>query len=202
MISTSRSETTLSQLETQRPRMKQQNDTAILVNISTQKWPPRQRTYFGSLQIASPELGHPYALTPIPRLQGEHRPRRQTQNLNAISAREIAKTCPENLTAIRGREVTTACSSPRARNLPLRNWPKRVQSWRRSSAGPSRSPISSGSARTIPCSTKSRPKPSATHPGAARRLAPSETAARAAFAPAYSRPTTPQRSATQRRTAA
>jgi hypothetical protein len=39
--------------------------TAVLVNISTEKWPPRHRTYFGSLQVLSPEPGEPYALTPI-----------------------------------------------------------------------------------------------------------------------------------------
>ena len=42
------------------------NDEVVqLVNISTQKWPPRQRTYFGSLLVASPEPGQPYATTPI-----------------------------------------------------------------------------------------------------------------------------------------
>ena len=36
-----------------------------LVNISTEKWPPRQRTYFGSLEVRSPEPGEAYAITPI-----------------------------------------------------------------------------------------------------------------------------------------
>src|SRR5438445_9085763 len=36
-----------------------------LVNISTEKWPPRHRTYFGSLEVRSPESGEPYAITPI-----------------------------------------------------------------------------------------------------------------------------------------
>jgi hypothetical protein len=40
-------------------------DSAILVNISTEKWPPRQRTYFGSLAIRSPLPGEAYAITPI-----------------------------------------------------------------------------------------------------------------------------------------
>jgi hypothetical protein len=39
--------------------------TVSLVNISTQKWPPRQRTYFGSLEVRSPELGEAFAITPI-----------------------------------------------------------------------------------------------------------------------------------------
>src|SRR5467141_4712616 len=41
------------------------NNTVTLVNISTEKWPPRHRTYFGSLEVRSPEPGEPYAITPI-----------------------------------------------------------------------------------------------------------------------------------------
>ena len=40
-------------------------NTAALVNISTQIWPPRHRTYFGSLLIHSPQNGEAYAVTPI-----------------------------------------------------------------------------------------------------------------------------------------
>jgi hypothetical protein len=40
-------------------------DTVTLVNISTQKWPPRQRTYFGSLEVRSPGAGEAFAITPI-----------------------------------------------------------------------------------------------------------------------------------------
>ena len=36
-----------------------------LVNISMEKWPPRLRTYFGSLQVTSPEAGEPFAITTI-----------------------------------------------------------------------------------------------------------------------------------------
>src|SRR5712691_13133622 len=39
--------------------------TVSLVNISTEKWPPRHRTYFGSLEVRSPESGETYAITPI-----------------------------------------------------------------------------------------------------------------------------------------
>ena len=31
-------------------------ETAVLVNISAEKWPPRYRTYFGSLEIRSPQV--------------------------------------------------------------------------------------------------------------------------------------------------
>jgi hypothetical protein len=42
-----------------------ENSTASLVNISMEKWPPRHRTYFGSLQIVSPQNGEAFAITPI-----------------------------------------------------------------------------------------------------------------------------------------
>jgi hypothetical protein len=38
---------------------------AALVNICTEKWPPRYRTYFGSLEIRTPQPGEAYAITPI-----------------------------------------------------------------------------------------------------------------------------------------
>ena len=40
-------------------------DVVALVNISTEKWPPRQRTYFGSLLVSSPQPGEAFAITPI-----------------------------------------------------------------------------------------------------------------------------------------
>jgi hypothetical protein len=40
-------------------------DFAALVNISAEKWPPRQRTYFGSLEIRPVEGGEAFAITPI-----------------------------------------------------------------------------------------------------------------------------------------
>jgi len=45
--------------------MNKQSDVVSLVNISTQKWPPRHRTYFGSLTIQTPEAGAAYAVTPV-----------------------------------------------------------------------------------------------------------------------------------------
>ena len=45
--------------------MNKQSDVVSLVNISTQKWPPRHRMYFGSLTIQSPEAGAAYAVTPV-----------------------------------------------------------------------------------------------------------------------------------------
>jgi predicted nucleic acid-binding Zn ribbon protein len=40
-------------------------DFAALVNISAEKWPPRQRTYFGSLEIRPVEAGEAFAITTI-----------------------------------------------------------------------------------------------------------------------------------------
>jgi len=40
-------------------------DAVVLVNISSEKWPPRQRTYFGSLTISSPQAGEAFAVTPV-----------------------------------------------------------------------------------------------------------------------------------------
>jgi hypothetical protein len=45
--------------------MNTQNDVALLVNISKQKWPPRQRAYFGVVTVRTPEEGEAYAITPI-----------------------------------------------------------------------------------------------------------------------------------------
>ena len=45
--------------------MSNETNTAFLVNISAEKWPPRQRTYFGSLELRSPAPGEAYAITPI-----------------------------------------------------------------------------------------------------------------------------------------
>jgi hypothetical protein len=45
--------------------MSTETNTVVLVNISTEKWPPRHRTYFGSLEVRSPEPGEPYAITPV-----------------------------------------------------------------------------------------------------------------------------------------
>jgi len=45
--------------------MENHPSTAALINISTEKWPPRHRTYFGSLEVRSPQPGEPYAATTI-----------------------------------------------------------------------------------------------------------------------------------------
>jgi hypothetical protein len=72
-------------------KMKTQNETVALVNIATQKWPPRQRTYLGSLSIATPKPGEAYAITPIHGCKGViDLGDRHTMEF-PITAREIAE---------------------------------------------------------------------------------------------------------------
>jgi hypothetical protein len=72
-------------------KMKNQDEVVKLVNISTQKWPPRQRTYLGSVMIASPESGQAYAITPIRGCRGVmDLGDKRTVELT-FSAREIAE---------------------------------------------------------------------------------------------------------------
>jgi hypothetical protein len=68
-----------------------QTEFAALVNISTQKWPPRHRTYFGSLEVRSPEPGENYAVTPIRGARGVMDLGDKRIMEFPISAREIAE---------------------------------------------------------------------------------------------------------------
>ena len=71
--------------------MRTEEEVVKLVNISTQKWPPRQRTYLGAVSIASPEAGEEYAVTPIHSHKGViDLGDRHTMEF-AITAREIAE---------------------------------------------------------------------------------------------------------------
>ncbi|HUI73749.1 MAG TPA: hypothetical protein VLX32_02330 [Candidatus Acidoferrum sp.] len=71
--------------------MNAQADFAALVNISTQKWPPRHRTYFGSLEVRSPQPGEPFAITPIRACRGVMDLGDKRTMEFPISAREIAE---------------------------------------------------------------------------------------------------------------
>ena len=82
--------------------MKTQNDVASLVNISTQKWPPRNRTYFGSLEIATPGEGQPYAITPIRGCKGSIDLGDKHKMEYPISAREIAEDLAKELNSDSG----------------------------------------------------------------------------------------------------
>lgn len=66
-------------------------ETATLVNISPEKWPPRNRTYFGSLEIQSPAPGERYAVTRIESCVGVIDLGDKRTMDYAISARAIAE---------------------------------------------------------------------------------------------------------------
>jgi hypothetical protein len=71
--------------------MEPQRDAVALVNISTQKWPPRHRTYFGSLTVRSRQPGEAYAVTTICGCKGVMDLGDKRTMEFAITAREIAE---------------------------------------------------------------------------------------------------------------
>lgn len=71
--------------------MEPQRDAVALVNISTQKWPPRHRTYFGSLTVRSRQPGEDYAVTTICGCKGVMDLGDKRTMEFAITAREIAE---------------------------------------------------------------------------------------------------------------
>jgi hypothetical protein len=66
-------------------------EVVSLVNISTEKWPPRFRTYFGSLDVRSPQAGEAYAITPIRACMGVMDLGDKRTMEFRITAREIAE---------------------------------------------------------------------------------------------------------------
>jgi hypothetical protein len=68
-----------------------ENGSVSLVNISPEKWPPRHRTYFGSLEVRSPGPGEPYAITPIRGCNGVIDMGDKRNMDIRITAREIAE---------------------------------------------------------------------------------------------------------------
>jgi len=68
-----------------------QSEVALLVNISAEKWPPRHRTYFGSLEVRSPEPGQSYAVTPIRECKGVIDMGDKRIHEYRVTAREVAE---------------------------------------------------------------------------------------------------------------
>jgi len=68
-----------------------ENETVSLVNISTENWPPRHRTYFGSLPIRTPESGQTFAITPVRGCMGVMDLGDKRTMEYRITAREIAE---------------------------------------------------------------------------------------------------------------
>src|SRR6266849_2487423 len=77
-------------------------EVVALVNISRQKWPPRQRTYFGALEIRVPEEGEEFAVTPIRGCKGMMDLGDKRSMEFAISAREIAEDLARELNSDSG----------------------------------------------------------------------------------------------------
>src|SRR5271168_2183719 len=79
-----------------------QTETAVLVNISTEKWPPRYRTYFGSLEIRSPQAGESFAIAPVHGCLGkiDHGDKHITDF--PITAREVAEDIARELNSDSG----------------------------------------------------------------------------------------------------
>lgn len=71
--------------------MEANTSTAALINISTEKWPPRHRTYFGSLDVRSPQPGEAYAVTLIRECTGVMDLGDKRTMEYRITAREIAE---------------------------------------------------------------------------------------------------------------
>jgi hypothetical protein len=78
-------------MQTQTHSKSQSTDIVALVNISTEKWPPRQRTYFGSLEVRSPQSGEAFAITPIRGCMGVMDLGDKRTMEYRITAREIAE---------------------------------------------------------------------------------------------------------------
>ena len=79
-----------------------ESKSVSLVNISTEKWPPRQRTYFGSLEVRSPHPGEPYAITPIHACKGVMDLGDKRIHEIHISAQEIAEDLARELNSDSG----------------------------------------------------------------------------------------------------
>jgi hypothetical protein len=80
----------------------QDAEIATLVNISAEKWPPRYRTYFGSLEIRSPQAGETFALTPVRACKGIIDLGDQRVHDFRITAREIAEDIARELNSDSG----------------------------------------------------------------------------------------------------
>jgi hypothetical protein len=81
-----------------------QTETVALVNISMEKWPPRHRTYFGSLAISSPQPGEAFAITPIHGCLGVMDLGDKRTMEFRITAREIAEDIAREINGDSGEE--------------------------------------------------------------------------------------------------
>jgi hypothetical protein len=85
--------------------MSTETNTAVLVNTSTERWPPQHRTYFGSLEVRSPEPGELFAITPNRGCAGVMDLGDKRTMEYRITARESLRTPRVKSTTIRAKEV-------------------------------------------------------------------------------------------------
>ncbi len=109
-------------------------NTVTLVNISTEKWPPRHRTYFGSLVVRSPEPGEPYAITPIRGSTGVIDMGDKRTMEYRITAREIAEDIARELNSDSGEgsfHGVFVAAGPEPTELELADARRRLEEFQR-----------------------------------------------------------------------
>ena len=117
------------------PAIAAETETLWPVNISPEKWLPRNRTYFGSLEVRSPEAGEAYAVTPIRGCKGfiDMGDRRTIDY--RVTARRLLTILRRKLTEIREREVSTGFLCRRRQSRVSRNLRTRDGNCRNFSGG-------------------------------------------------------------------
>ncbi len=109
-------------------------NTVTLVNISTEKWPPRHRTYFGSLVVRSPEPGEPYAITPIRGCTGVMDLGDKRTMEYRITAREIAEDIAREINSDSGEgsfHGVFVAAGPEPTELELADARRRLEEFQR-----------------------------------------------------------------------
>jgi hypothetical protein len=116
------------------PATATETKSVSLVNISTEKWPPRQRTYFGSLEVRSQEPGEPYAITPIRACRGVMDLGDKRIHEIPISAQEIAEDLARELNGDSGEgsfHGVFVAAGPQPTEAELADARRRLQEFQR-----------------------------------------------------------------------
>jgi len=106
----------------------------------------RQRTYFGSLTISSPQPGEAFAVTPVNGCLGVMDLGDKRTMEYRITAREIAEDIAREINGDSGEGSYHGVFVAAGKRLRRANLPKRAAALRNSSAAWSLPPISNGSA--------------------------------------------------------
>ena len=114
--------------------MSTETSRVVLVNISTEKWPPRHRTYFGSLEVRSPQPGEAYAVTPIRGCNGVIDMGDKRNMPIQITAREIAEDIAREINGDSGEgsfHGVFVASGPEPTELELADARRRLEEFQR-----------------------------------------------------------------------